>query len=262
MSDQGKEQGIVKPYLHFVDTNVLFKKPVSCLLAIVSLLIPVYFIFQIIQTGVFKSEDTKLIVASILVFLVIAFAGVFGAIIWWHRRISHDEGSTWYPNFRRFIQTWGEWLGTFIAIVTFGSVLILMLFFENQSYLIAGLIPLPLPTLQLTYALMGPVVGFLIIIATKIFLFLLDPLIWLIKQLWGFLVRIVKYLYRFVLNVFGVVEKNSPVWFGVNWVIAIAVIVAGIVFCFKAMGLAAGFCLALGLAYIAFLVHKKKQFDN
>ena len=264
MSDQStqKGEGIVKPYLGFIDTNVLFKKPISCLFAIVSLLSPVYFLMQIFQYEVLKSGSAKLIIACILVFLFFAFAGVFGALIWWHRRITRDEGPKWYPNFRRFIQTTGECMGTFIAITVFGSVLILMLFFRDEAYLITSFIPLSLPPLEITHALFGPVAGFIIIIVTKILLFLLDPIIWLIKQIWTLFVRIVKYCYRCVINVHGVIEKNTPVWFGFVWLLAVAVVITGVVLCFRAMNLYAALALALGLAFMAFLVYKKKQFDG
>ncbi|MDR0496414.1 MAG: hypothetical protein LBH42_02235, partial [Treponema sp.] len=111
-----KEQGLVKPYLGFIDTSVLFKKPVSCLFAIVSLLIPVYFLMLLIQYDIFQSGQGKLIGAGISVFAVLLFAGVFGFRIWWLRRIKRDEGPKMYPNFRRFVQTLGEWEGTLFAI--------------------------------------------------------------------------------------------------------------------------------------------------
>ena len=106
MSDQEKKRRcIVDSYLGFIDTNVLFKKPVSCLFAIASLLFPVYLFIQVIQYGIFKSESAEMITASILLILVFIIAGLFGSIIWWCRRIARDEGPKVYQNFRRFIQT-------------------------------------------------------------------------------------------------------------------------------------------------------------
>ena len=111
---------VTKMYLGFIDTNVLFKKPVSCLLAIVSLLTPVFFLIQILQFGLFKSGHAELIFASILLLAILAFAGITGTLIWWHRRIVRDEEPTLYRIFRRFIQTFTEWCATTIAFIVFG----------------------------------------------------------------------------------------------------------------------------------------------
>jgi|GEM_PF-2244895 len=269
MSDQDKPkgQGIVKPYLGFIDSNVLFKKPVSCLFAVLSLLIPVYFLFQIIQLEVFSSGYGKLIIASILILAILAFAGIFGFWIWWHRRIVHNEGPGWYPNFRRFIQTMGEWLGTIFAIIVFGCVIVLMLILKEEYRFILGVLPIPgFYNLNLTIALYGPIFGFIFIIATKIFLFLLDPIIWIIKQIWKLFVRIVLYFYRCIINVYGIFEQNTPVWFGVIWLFGLTVICSGLVLCFalftyhQAIFMVSGvITLALGLGFMAFLIIKRKS---
>jgi hypothetical protein len=262
MSDQQnapEKQCIVKTYLGFIDTNVLFKKPVSCLFAIVSLLIPVYFLIQLLQYEIFQSKDAKLIIAGILILAVLAFAGIFGAFIWWHRRIIRDEGPKYYDNFRCFIQTMGEWIGTLVAIIIFGSVIILMLLVKDNYYFLTGW--LPLPSIELAAALFGPIAGFVIIIATKIFLFLLDPIIWLIRKVWGLFVRIVKYFYRCVTKICGTVEQNSSVWSGVVWLLAVAVVITGLILCFKFTGLTSAIALVFGLAFMAYLIYKKKHYD-
>jgi len=269
MSDE-KKPGVfdlVKPYLSFIDTNVLFKKPVSCLFAISSLLIPVYFLIQSIQYGIFESGSAKLIVACVLLLLVLIFAGVFGSLIWWHRRIIRDEGPKMYNNFRRFMQTLGEWTATIFAIVVFFGVLIVMIFAGDEYYYITSVIPLPIPAIDVSIALFGLVGGFLIIIATKIFLFLLDPIIWLVKQIGILIKRIVLYCYRCVIKVHGTIEQNTPVWIGVTWLVSILVVICGLVLCFKVFGYSSGvfigavLTVALGLAYMGFLVIKRKSHE-
>ena len=271
MSDQEKPkgQGLVRPYLGFIDTSVLFKKPISCFFALIGLLIPVYFLIQIIQYRILESGYVKLIAASILILAVLVFAGLFGFFIWWHRRITRDEGPKWYPNFRRFIQTLGEWTGTLFAIIVFGCVLILLLLLRDEYRMIIGMLPVPFYDLNFTVALYGPIVGFLIIIATKIFLFLLDPVIWLVKQIWKLFVRIVLYFYRCIIKVHGVVEQNTPVWFGVIWLISVAVVAVGLVLCHALLRrpvpflfLGGVFTVALGLGFMAFLVIKRKNYGE
>jgi len=265
MSDQQdtpKGQGIVKPYLGFIDTNVLFKKPISCLFAIVSLLIPVYVLSLFIQYGIFGANEAKYIIAGILILVVLLFAGIFGALIWWHRRIIRDEGGhKWYGNFRRFMQTIGEWLGTFIAISVFGCVIVLMIFLSDEYYMITEILPLPIYQVDIVAALYGPIAGFLIIIVTKILLFLLDPVIWLIKQIWKLFVRIVLFVYRCVINLCGVVEKNTPFWVGVTWLLAFTAIAVSLVLCFIYGSIYAAIALAVSFGFMGYLLYKRKNYD-
>jgi len=256
-----KGKGIVRPYLGFLDTNVLFKKPVSCLLAIVSLLIPVYVLSQFLRFNIFESSESKFIIAAILIVLILAFAGIFGALIWWFRRINRDEGPKWYNNFRRFIQTYGEWLGTVFAISVFGIVIVLMALLSNEYYAITRIFPFAVPDVDIITAFYGPIGGFIIIIATKILLFLLDPIIWLIKQIWLLIVRVVLYCYRFILGFFGTVEKNTPFWVGATWILAVGVIVTSLVLCFYIRGIAPFAGLAAGLAFMGYLMFKRKHYD-
>ncbi|MCL2265968.1 MAG: hypothetical protein FWC22_08000 [Treponema sp.] len=264
MSDQqikSERQGLVKPYINFIDTNVLFKKPISCLSAIVSCLIPVYVLSQFISSGVFKIGDAKHIVAAILIVLVLTFAGVFGALIWWHRRIIRDEGPKYYDNFRRFIQTTGEWLATFLAISIFGIVIILLILLPEEYHLLTYSIPFSIPAIDVITAFYGIICGFIIIIATKILLFLLDPIIWLIKQLWKLIVRAVLFLYRCVISLAGTVEKNTPIWIGVTWLFSIAVIITCLVLCFYFGTMAPVIGLIASLIFLGYMLFKRKHYD-
>ena len=264
-----KEIGFVKNYLKFIDTNVLFKKPVSCLYAISSLLIPVFFLIQIIQFKVFESEIPSLIVVSIFLLLIFIFAGFFGSLIWYYRRIIQNEGPKWYPNFRRFIQTLGEWTATLVAIIGFFTGIIIIIMSNTGDFrIILSFMPLMVRSFGLMLAPYSLVVGFLIIIATKIILYLLDPVIWLIKQLWSLLVRVVLYFYRITLKVFGIFEENAPLWFGVNWLLAILVVAAGLWMGCKLLtspswplAFATILSVGLGLSYTGFMILRKKK-DN
>ena len=264
MSEQeykANEQGLVKPYLHFLDTNVLFRKPVSCLAAIVSLLIPIFTLSQFIRFGVFESNEVKLVFAAILIIVILAFAGIFGAFIWWHRRITRDEGPKWYDNFRRFIKTSGEWLGTFFAISVFGIIIVLMIFLSESYQYVTDFLPFQVPSINIAVAFLGPIGGFLIIIATKILLFLLDPIIWFIKQIWFFIKWIVVYCYRFIISFLKTFEKNTSFWVGITWILAVAVIIATLTLCFKVGGIAPVIGLAAALAFMGYLLFKRKHYD-
>jgi hypothetical protein len=256
-NEKQKKECMVKPYLRFLDNNVLFKKPISCFFAIDSLLFPVIVLSFLIQTGIFRTGEVKFIVAAILILIVFGFAGIFGACIWWFRRITRDEGSGWYNNFRRFIQTMGEWLGTVVAICVSGTTIILLIFLSREMYYF---IPFSVD-INIATAFYGPIIGFLIIIATKILLFLLDPVIWLIKQIWKLAVRVVLYCYRFILGFFGTIEKNTPFWVGATWVLAVGVIIATIVLCFTVRGIAPIAGLAAALGFMGYFMFKRKHYD-
>ena len=260
---------MVKSFLGFVDRNVLFKKPVSCLFAIISLVLPVYFLAMSFAGSFFTSGDAKLIIAVILTFFVFAFAGLFGALIWWHRRIKPDEGTSAYKNFRCFVQTLGEWLGVTIAIVAFGGVLVLWALLQEGSNFILGVIPVPfISRIAIEYAFIGPIIGFLIIILTKILLFLIDPVIWLCKQIWKLFVRIVLYIYRCIINVCTTCEAHTRLWIGCIWILSALAVLTGLglllsLFVFRDYVIFSGglIALALGFALMAFLVLKRKSYD-
>jgi len=265
MSDeQNERQGLVKQYLKFIDNNVLFKKPISCLFAALGLLFPLFVLGLFIQSGIFdyfiQINAVKYIAASILILLILGFAGVFGALIWWHRRIKCDDGPKAYPNFRRFIQTVGEWLGTFLAISVFGTVLVLLILMSDDYSLIADALPFPIPGISIVTAFYGPIAGFIVIIVTRIILFLLDPVIWLITQIWGLIKRIALYFYRFTIGFFGTVEKNTPFWVGATWILAVGVIVATLVLCFMYGGIAMTAGLAAALGFMGYLMFKRKDY--
>jgi hypothetical protein len=257
-----KGRGVVKPYLGFIDASVLFKKPVSCLIAVLSLLSPVFVLNLLVSFGIFESKDGRLISAGILSVVIFLCSGIFGALIWWHRRIHKDNGAGWYDNFRCFIQTLGEYTGTVFAInVFFNTVVFLIALGERAAY-ITGMLPFSVPRPDFSFALTGPIAGFLIILATKIFLFLLDPVIWLIRRIWSLFTRIVLYYYRCVIKLHGVIEQNAPLWFGFVWLVSVATAISGLVLLFKNILWGGAVSLTLGLVLMAFLVIKKKQYDQ
>jgi len=256
--EQNKGQGLVKQYLTFIDTNVLFKKPISCLYAVLSLLFPVFVLGMFIQYRIFDNPG-KYVAAAILILIIFGFAGIFGALIWWHRRINRDDGTKFYPNFRRFIQTAGEWLGTFLAINVFGAVLVLLIFLSEDYNMIVSILPFSTPGISIATAFYGPIGGFIIIIITKIILFLLDPVIRLITWIWGLIKRIVLYCYRVTISFFGTIEKNTPFWVGATWVLAVGVIITTLALCFVNGGIAMAIGLVAALAFMAYLIFKRKH---
>ena len=269
-TDKSRGHGIVGSYLKFLDKNILFKKPISCFYALFSMLIPLAFLFLIIRYRDFIFENTRLFLACILTLAVLSIAGIFGALIWWHRRINNDEGPKCHVNLRRFIQTLGEWTGTLFAIIVFGCIcVILLVLTDAYDYisLLMVLFPIPLPEISIYLAIYGLIGGFFIMIATKVILFLYDLLIWLGSRLWRLLVRIVQYYYRCIIKIHRTLELNTSVWIGVVWLFAAVAVFIGLILCFKLVGtdfrayLLGLIPLGLGLGFMAFLVINRKNYD-
>jgi hypothetical protein len=72
---------------------------------------------------------------------------------------------------------------------------------------------------------------------------------------------VVLYCYRFTLGFFGTVEKNTPFWVGATWVLAVAVIITALVLCFRFGGIAPVIALAAALAFMGYLMFKRKHYD-
>ena len=259
------EQGFVKSFLCFLDNNVLFKKPLSCLFALISLLIPLAALVWVIQSEIFSlvAGSAEVIFSGLLILVVLVGAGIFGFLIWWHRRIVRDE-SGYYNNFKCFIRTLSEWLGVLIAIIGCAVTIILLLLFRDFFYLLSAVLPQRFLAANFLTVIIGPVTGFLIIIVTKILLFLLDLLVWLLSRIWGLFVRLVMYAYRCVLNISGVAEKHSSILNGVVWLLAAAVVIIGLVMCFRytSFFLNGVITLALGLGFMVFLFVIRRRLND
>ena len=165
----------IKPYLNYIDEGKIYREPFNWLyliMAALNLIFPLYVFYLAIDNNIFDA-GAKFVVVFLLIWIVILIAGWIGFQIWWDRRtkvsaISSDKDDFQAtPVFSHFIQTSGEWIGTWIAIVGFGTALITTLFlgdearFFNQATGIGFL-----GTGFLSIVLM-PVYGFLIIIASR-----------------------------------------------------------------------------------------------
>ncbi len=163
----------IKPYLSIIDNGVLFRKPFSwfyATIAILNLLWPLY----ILLISFSNSSLMNNFFLFFLVWLFIAFAGWVSFQIWWNRMLKieaskEDDEFVVIPIFSHFIQTSGEWFGTWISIVGFGVSLLMAIFLSGEnsvsflketnlsfigSFGIAGII-------------MFPVLGYFIILLTR-----------------------------------------------------------------------------------------------
>ncbi len=164
-----------KPYLQFIDDGDFFRKPFSwlySLLAIINLLFPIAVLVQAIDKGLFDVKATVIIV-FILIWLLIAFAGWLSFQIWWDRKskikMSSSSGDDFIatPVFSHFIQTLGEWLGSYIAIVGFGFALLVTILLGSDGYMLSRFIGLPILETGWGAIIAMPIIGFLLIVFSR-----------------------------------------------------------------------------------------------
>ena len=156
-----------KPYLDFIGKGTMFHI-VYFLMAAVSLLIPIALIIVAVRTGIF-SFGGKIIAWFIFTWFFAAFAGWIGFQLWWNRRsqITDVKNSEFVviPIVADIVSTFGEWLGTLIAIIGFGAGLFgLIILGRDLSYVLSMIDMDQFGGLTI---ILGPVAGFFIIIIAK-----------------------------------------------------------------------------------------------
>ena len=165
----------VKPYLSYIDNGHLFRKPFSwlyALLGIINLLLPIYVFYQATENRIFDTPG-KLIIVFLLLWFIIAFAGWVGFQLWWDRRTKIDLLSSTgdefiaTPVFSHFIQTFGEWIGTYIGIVGFGFALITTIILGEEGYYLGRNLGIPYLETGWMAVITMPIIGFLIIVFSR-----------------------------------------------------------------------------------------------
>jgi hypothetical protein len=164
----------IAPFLSYIDSGKLFRKPFGWLylaLAAVNAVLPFYLLYVAIDNQVF-SAGAKYVFAFLLIWLVIVAACWVGLQIWWDRKDrvqeTSPEGSEFpaTPVIAHFIQTLGEWLGAWIAIVGFGFSLFAAIFLGEEAQMLGAMIDLPLSSGFLGIILY-PVYGFLVVVVAR-----------------------------------------------------------------------------------------------
>jgi len=164
----------IKPYLSFIDNGHLYRKPFSwlyTLLAVVNLIVPIYIFNKAADNSIFDLPE-KFIIVFLLLWLIIAFASWVSFQLWWDRKTkvttTSVEGDEFVatPVFSHFLQTLGEWLGTWIGIVGFSGALLSTFAGIDVNYLSSKL-GIPFLDDGFLYEILMPIYGFLIIVGTR-----------------------------------------------------------------------------------------------
>ena len=105
--------------------------------------------------------------------IIIAFASCVSFQLWWDRKSkiinTSVEGAEFVatPVFSHLIQTIGEWLGTWIGIVGFGTALLTTIILGDDGNYISRQIGFGFLETGWLFIVLMPIYGFLIIVATR-----------------------------------------------------------------------------------------------
>ncbi len=165
----------IAPYLTFIDNGKIFRNPFSWLysiIAVINLILPFYILYKAIDNNIFRAPG-KFVFVFILVWITILIASWIGFQIWWNRKtkvltssaIGDDFIAT--PVFSHFIQTLGEWLGTWIGLVGFVFALLATIFLGQQGMMISRQLGMGFLNVGLLSIILMPIYGFIIIVASR-----------------------------------------------------------------------------------------------
>lgn len=165
----------IKPYLTYIDNGDFFKKPflwLYTILSLINLIIPFYILYTAIDNKIFDA-GAKYVFIFFIIWLIITFASWVSFQLWWDRRFKVvsiskiGDDFVVIPIFSHFIQTTGEWIGTWLGIVGFlSSLLVSLILGEEGNYFMQSL-NLDFLSLNFVFVILMPVIGFLIIIVTR-----------------------------------------------------------------------------------------------
>jgi hypothetical protein len=161
---------LARPYLEFIDKGKLFGL-VYTVMAIANVLLPFAVLYMVIDSGLLKYADGKLVAAFIFTWLVIAFACWVGFQIWWDRRKKMTTPATSQFSatvvFSEIVQTTGEWMGTMYAIIGAGVGLITTIFLESSGGSLLRALGMNFLSSGIMSIIIAPITGFFIIVGSR-----------------------------------------------------------------------------------------------
>jgi hypothetical protein len=155
-----------RPYLDFIDKSRIYSL-VYFVMAAVNLILPFVILYKVIDSGFFRL-GANFVFAFIFSWIVIVFACWIGFQLWWNRRkrivnIGTSEFSATLI-FSEILQTFGEWLGTLTGIIGFGAGLLASIFLGDDVNYLFRAIGMGYLGFGPVIVIIGPVIGFFIII--------------------------------------------------------------------------------------------------
>ena len=167
----------IRPYLAFIDNGDFFRKPfvwLYTLLAGVNLLLPIYVMYQASHNKIFDLP-AKYVIVFLLLWIILAFAGWVSFQLWWDRKTKINTSSnvgdefTATPALSHFVQTFGEWIGTWFGLVGFCFALLTTIFLGDESSGLSNSIGIPYMSSGWLSIITIPITGFLIVVCSRVF---------------------------------------------------------------------------------------------
>lgn len=174
----------INPFLNYIDSGKFYRHPFKWLyifIAIANILLPFYVIYQAISNKIFNlGADVAAI--TIISFVVLTIVSWFSFQLWWNRKEklvnSSKDGDEFVatPVFSHFIQTFGEWVGMWIAIVGTTFSLLTALLYGSDAFLLMNSLGLSFIKTGVLFIFLWPIYGFFIIVITKLYTELIKAL--------------------------------------------------------------------------------------
>ena len=166
----------IKPYLGYIDSGKMFRQPIGYVymaIAVLNALMPLYIMYNAADHHMFDAP-AKVIVVFIILWVIIAVACWISFQLWWDRKntvtTTSAEGDEYVamPLYSHLIQTFGEWAGTWFAVV--GLFFGIFTELVEESRVIGKFIPGGyLKSGGIESAIISVVIGYLIIILSRAF---------------------------------------------------------------------------------------------
>jgi hypothetical protein len=141
-------------------------------MAVINLILPIYIFYKAVDNNIFDST-AKFVIVFLLVWIIIAFASWISFQLWWDRKTkvttTSVEGDEFVATlvFSHFIQTLGEWFGTWIGIVGFSVALLTSIILGNEANYLSYQIGIPFLKTGFLFIILMPIYGFLIIVGAR-----------------------------------------------------------------------------------------------
>ena len=172
---QSKFFTFIKPYLSFIDDGHFYRKPFSwlyILIAILNLLVPLDVLYRAFDHRMFDAP-ANYVITFLLVWLVIAFVSWLSFQLWWDRKekvkniTGEGDRYTATYGFAHFIQTLGEWLGTWIGLVGGSVALLTSVILGDEGRYLTRELGYDFLQSGLLFIVLMPIYGFLIVVGTR-----------------------------------------------------------------------------------------------
>ena len=165
-----------KPFFDYIDSGELFRKPCGWLyvaIAVCNLLFPFFVLYNVISTEFLSFVPGKFIFVFILILIILPAAGWFSFQLRWNRKskvenlTKESDEFVGIPVFSHFIQTFGEWLGCYVAIVGCLFALFTSLILGSDTGAFSQIPGLDFLSVSAAGIILMPLYGYIIIVASR-----------------------------------------------------------------------------------------------